>query len=332
MASPSSSRTPAAARRGGRAARQSPFFRDLASPIPSHRGGGGSRFASPAAAPPSATPPPPPLFTLDDRFAAADFSPDPTASDLLPVASSPSPRAGAGSRSPSWDRSRGKASAPGSPMDGVVEPPRKELLALPPPSSPCTPPPPTATAEAPSPVTPATEAARTEPAAPASEGKADGEEWVTVFGFSLRDTNLVLREFEKCGVILRHHSGPREGNWIHILYQHSYDARKALQKNGIQLCSGVIIGVKHIDPMHRQQLDDRLAGIKQGGFMVSLPSKSLVLKSSTGASNQLGALPRPYDPKSSTNVIRDAGRRTTGSVAAPAKSIVTNVMDLIFGI
>uniref|UniRef100_A0A452ZKK7 RRM Nup35-type domain-containing protein n=1 Tax=Aegilops tauschii subsp. strangulata TaxID=200361 RepID=A0A452ZKK7_AEGTS len=73
--------------------------------------------------------------------------------------------------------------------------------------------------EAPSPVTPATEAARTEPAAPASEGKADGEEWVTVFGFSLRDTNLVLREFEKCGVILRHHSGPREGNWIHILYQ-----------------------------------------------------------------------------------------------------------------
>nr|XP_045086187.1 protein enabled homolog [Aegilops tauschii subsp. strangulata] len=206
-----------------------------------------SRFASPAAAaPPSATPPWPPLFTLDDRFAAADFSPDPTASDLLPVASSPSPRAGAGagSRSPSWDRSRGKASAPGSPMDGVVEPPpRKELLALPPPSSPWTPPPPTATA-----VTPATEAARTEPAAPASEGKADGEEWVTLFG-------------------------------------------KALQKNGIQLCSGVIIGVKHIDPVHRQQLDDRLAGINQGGFMVSLPSKSLVLKSSTGASNQLGALP-----------------------------------------
>ncbi|KAM0879153.1 hypothetical protein ACQ4PT_034466 [Festuca glaucescens] len=325
----SSARSPAASRRGGRAARQSPFFRDLASPIPSHRGG--SRFAPSGAATPSATPPPPPLFTLDDRFAAADFSPDPTASDLLPVAAgSPSPRA-AGSRTPSWDRSR--ASAPGSPMDGVVEPPppRKEMLALPAPSSPCTPPPPTATmaTEAPSPVTPATATARTEP--PASEGKEDGEEWVTVFGFSLRDTNLVLREFEKCGVILRHHSGPREGNWIHILYQHSYDARKALQRNGIQLSSGVIIGVKHIDPTHRQQLDDRFTGLNQGGFMVSLPSKSLALKS-TGASNRLGALPRPYDPKSSTNVVRDAGRRATGSVAAPAKSIVTNVMDLIFGI
>lgn len=113
--------------------------------------------------------------------------------------------------------------------------------------------------------------------------------------------------------------------------RHSYDAQKALQKNGIQLSSGVIIGVKHIDPSHRQQLDDRFTGINQGGFMVSLPSKSLALKS-TGASNQLGALPRPYDPKSSTNVARDAGRRAAGSVAAPAKSIVTNVMDLIFGI
>uniref|UniRef100_A0A453L4Y1 Uncharacterized protein n=1 Tax=Aegilops tauschii subsp. strangulata TaxID=200361 RepID=A0A453L4Y1_AEGTS len=91
---------------------------------------------------------------------------------------------------PSWDRSRGKASAPGSPMDGVVEPPpRKELLALPPPSSPCTPPPPTATA-----VTPATEAARTEPAAPASEGKADGEEWVTVFGHGAENI-AALRRF-----------------------------------------------------------------------------------------------------------------------------------------
>ncbi|RCV16900.1 hypothetical protein SETIT_3G175400v2 [Setaria italica] len=326
MASPS--RSPAAARRG-RSARQSPFFRDLASPIPSHRGA--SRFASSAstAAAPSATPPPPPIFTLDDRYASADFSPDPTASDLLPVASSPSPRAAA-SRSPSWDRSRGRValSAPGSPMDGVVEPARKEVLALPPPASPGTPPLAT-TAEAQSSVTPAQAPVRTEPVA--NGGEAEREEWVTVFGFSIGDTNLVLREFEKCGVILRHHSGPRDGNWIHILYQRSYDARKALQKNGIQLSSGLIVGVKPIDPVHRQQLDQRLIGSNQGGFMVSLPSKSLALKS-TGSSNQLGALPRPYDPKANTNVNRDAGRRATGSVAAPAKSIVTNVMDLIFGI
>ncbi|KAF0925168.1 hypothetical protein E2562_015587 [Oryza meyeriana var. granulata] len=206
-------------RRGGGGARQSPFFRDLASPIPSHRAA--SRFASAApTATPSATPPPPPLFTLDDRVAAADFSPEPTASDLLPVASSPSPRAAAASRSPSWDRSRGRVSAPGSPMDGVVEPPRKEVLALPPPSSPGTPAPPPPAAEAQSSVTPAA---------------------VAVAAGTEQEMNAG---------------------------EHSYDARKALQKNGVQLSSGVIIGVKPIDPMHRQQLDESFTGNKQGCFMM----------------------------------------------------------------
>lgn len=37
--------------------------------------------------------------------------------------------------------------------------------------------------------------------------------------FSPIDTNAVLREFEKCGVILKHILGPRDANWMHILYQ-----------------------------------------------------------------------------------------------------------------
>jgi nuclear pore complex protein Nup53 len=113
--------------------------------------------------------------------------------------------------------------------------------------------------------------------------------------------------------------------------QRSYDAQKALQKNGIQLSSDLIVGVKPIDRVHRQQLDESFTRSNQGGFMVSLPSKSFALKS-TCASNQLDVLPRPYNAKANANVNRDAGRRATGSVAAPAKSIVTNVMDLIFGI
>jgi len=40
--------------------------------------------------------------------------------------------------------------------------------------------------------------------------------------FSPADTNLVLREFEKCGVILKHVPGPRNANWMHILYQVIY--------------------------------------------------------------------------------------------------------------
>lgn len=37
--------------------------------------------------------------------------------------------------------------------------------------------------------------------------------------FPPSDTNLVFREFEKCGVILKHVPGPRDANWMHILYQ-----------------------------------------------------------------------------------------------------------------
>jgi len=37
--------------------------------------------------------------------------------------------------------------------------------------------------------------------------------------FSPTDTNLILREFEKCGVILKHVPGPQSANWMHILYQ-----------------------------------------------------------------------------------------------------------------
>ncbi|KAF2323461.1 hypothetical protein GH714_035574 [Hevea brasiliensis] len=66
-------------------------------------------------------------------------------------------------------------------------------------------------------------------------GNLDEEEWVTVYGFSPGDTNLVLREFERCGLILKHVPGPRDANWMHILYQSRSDAQKALSKNGMQV-------------------------------------------------------------------------------------------------
>jgi hypothetical protein len=37
--------------------------------------------------------------------------------------------------------------------------------------------------------------------------------------FSPGDTNMVLQEFEKCGIVVRHVPGPRDANWMHILYQ-----------------------------------------------------------------------------------------------------------------
>ncbi|XP_077211281.1 mitotic phosphoprotein N' end (MPPN) family protein [Tasmannia lanceolata] len=314
--------------------RQSLFFRDLATPVSTHRG----KFISPGqAAAVSALwreniggtdPPPPPIFTLEDR---AEFSPEsglgdyPTSPgfmskmrtpgrdslsplksrgeastsypviDAVPMQQSPSSLwTPAKSGTPAKVAERGSA----SPVDGVVQP--GALIMLPPPR---------------------------EVARPDLERNSlpvdnlDEEEWVTVYGFSPGDTNLVLREFEKCGIMVKHVPGPRDGNWINILYQHRFDAQKALSKNGMQINGVLIVGVKPVDPVQRQFLNEKLS--TNQGFM------ALPLQQSGGsmAAGPLNASPRPHYLQTS-----DSNRRSAGAIASPAKSVVSKVMDLMFGI
>ncbi|KAK9282271.1 hypothetical protein L1049_005185 [Liquidambar formosana] len=261
--------------------RQSLFFHDLASPVSARRG----KFATPGqAAAVSALwrenfggsdLPPPPVFTLEDR---SDFSPEsgipdyPVSPEFKSELRTPAHGSGRDFSTPQKSKSEASTSyavmggqqtqhslgslswwspgksgseqdekGKGSPVEGVVQP--GALITLPPPR----------------------EVARPEiqrnhlPA-----GNLDEEEWVTVYGFSPGDTNLVLREFEKCGVILKHVPGPRDANWMHILYQNRSDAQKALSKNGMQINGVLIIGVKPLDPMQQQALNERL---NNQGFM-----------------------------------------------------------------
>ncbi|MQM08070.1 hypothetical protein Taro_040920 [Colocasia esculenta] len=448
--------------RGAKSERQTPFYRDLASPISAHRG----RFASPGqAAAVSALwrdnlgglePPPPPVFTLDER---ADFSPEnglaelPLSPDFKSETRTPSPMG----VSPSPLKSRAEVSTSsalfavesstsqqqqqtpgisswwspvkssfvdhdekgkGSPVDGVVQP--GALIMLP----------------------PLREVARPELQKNSlPTGSLDEEEWVTVYGFSPSDTNLVLREFEKFGVILKHVPGPRDANWIHILYQappahplppdaacagaiqhgprgqgellsasgvlgdhggpptgarrssqgwrqpqfifsvsiavalsdgakppllgtpmvldhprcpawcslasppdahpahpstgrstllgpNRYDAQKALSRNGTQINSVLIVGVKPLDPTERRFLDEKLDSSNHLGFMVPLPASS---GRRATVQSPLTASSRPY-VQSNTATISDGGRHAGGAIATPAKSVVSKVMDLMFGI
>ncbi|KAK6914847.1 RNA-recognition motif (RRM) Nup35-type domain [Dillenia turbinata] len=306
--------------KSGRA--QSLFFQDLASPVSARR----AKFSSPGQAAAvsalwrenfaSSDLPPPPVFTLEDR---SDFSPESGIPDypLSPEIRSESrtPTAGSGrgefstlvvknkseastsnavvggqqnQQSPLssswWSPGPGKASSDqedkgkGSPVEGVVQP--GALITLPPPR----------------------EVARPElqrNSFPA--GNLDEEEWVTVYGFFPGDTNLVLREFEKCGLILKHNRS---------------DAQKALSKNGMQINGALIIGVKPIDPMQRQALNER---INNPGFLTLPPPSSR-------SSEQMpsGATIRP-------NYLSNGGsvRQSTGAIASPAKSVVSKIMDLI---
>ncbi|RRT59310.1 hypothetical protein B296_00016861 [Ensete ventricosum] len=370
--------------RSSKADRQSPFLRDLATPVSGRRSGGGGagRFATPGQAAAvsalwrdnfvSPDPPPPPVFTLGDRV---DFSPEPAlAADLTPLspvsrtpphalyepASFSSPfkvtaePSGSGApdegfrvlRVPSGGDSGwvspGKSGGTGdrtvkgkgSPVDGIVQP--GALITLPPPR----------------------EVARPEvrrnnlPLA----GALDEEQWVTVYGyvsstnfpsilFSIGDTNLVLREFEKFGVILKHVLGPRDANWVHILYQvplyristsflfstqSRYDAQKALAKHGMQLNSVVIIGVKPIDPQQKQYLNEHLESNHNRGFMVPM-SLGSVAGSSAGRGPMAPSTWTQHKQHSSNIATSETGGQgSTKAIASPTKSALSKVMDMMF--
>ncbi|KAK9149321.1 hypothetical protein Scep_008078 [Stephania cephalantha] len=324
--------------RSSRSGGKSLFFHDLATPVSSHRG----KFTSPGQAAAvsalwrdnfgGADPPPPPVFTLEDRV---EFSPESGISDYAtPVSEQKSdlktplrdsrresatplkskyetsgsyPVMGGqqmqqSPASSSWwspGRSGGERDekGKGSPVEGVVQP--GALIALPPPREVARP-----------------EAVPQRNSLPA--GNLDEEEWVTVYGFAPGDTNLVLREFEKCGLILKHVPGPRDANWIHILYQNRFDAQKALNKNGMQINGVLIVGVKPLDPVQRQALNE---GLNNQGFTPLLPS--------TGRSLELN--PTKASTRSYYLQNSNTPQQSPGVIASPAKSVVSKIVDLMFG-
>ncbi|KAH9297129.1 hypothetical protein KI387_028811 [Taxus chinensis] len=154
-----------------------------------------------------------------------------------------------------------------------------------------------------------------------SNGTADGHGWVTVFGFTPKNTNLVLREFEKCGTILKHVSGPEGANFVHILYQNPYDVQKALQKNGVQISSSLMIGVKPMDPLQRQAFTEK----GKTAFMVLPPRSPGKVAASTSATK---ASSRPYYLQQPN----EKGQRFSGAIASPSKSTISRIVDLVFGI
>lgn len=328
--------------------RQSLLFQDLASPVSARRG----KFSTPGqAAAVSALwrenlggsdLPPPPMYTLDDR---SDFSPESGIADYS--ASSPDVRSerrtmtmttpfqssgknvvtpGKGkleaspsfsllsgqqvSGSPSWwSQSKGggggssaeqEDKGKGSPVDGVVQP--GALVTLPPPR----------------------EVARPEVQRQViPTGNVQEEEWVTVYGFSPSDTNLVLREFEKCGMIVKHVPGPRNANWMHILYQNRSDAQKALSKTGMMINGVVIVGVKPVDPIQKQALNERL---NNQGFM-PLPPPSSTRDSEFNTARGTSSRPH-YLQNGSAFSPQPSG----GAMAVPSKSMVSKFVDLMFGV
>lgn len=102
--------------------------------------------------------------------------------------------------------------------------------------------------------------------------------------------------------------------------QNRSDAQKALTKNGMQINGVLIIGVKPLDPMQRQALNERLNN--QGFMPLPLPSSRNSEASTSKAPS------RPYYLQNGNS----SARQTGGTIASPTKSLVSKVMDLMFGV
>lgn len=100
--------------------------------------------------------------------------------------------------------------------------------------------------------------------------------------------------------------------------QNRADARKALIKNGVQINGVLIIGVKPVDPMQRQTLNERL---NAQGFM-TLPPPSL------SRTPDFRASPNAQNLQNGSSGNRQS---SAGTVATPSKSVVSKIVDLMFG-
>lgn len=114
----------------------------------------------------------------------------------------------------------------------------------------------------------------------------------------------------------------------YFLVQNPYDAQKALRKNGIQLNNFLIVGVKPVDPMHREPLKEAIKKLSNGGFV---PSRPGALTSSVTL-NQSRFLARPILSKSSSTSTAGGEQHGTVSLATPSKLVVSKIMDLMFGV
>lgn len=83
----------------------------------------------------------------------------------------------------------------------------------------------------------------------------------------------------------------------------------------------LIIGVKPVDPMQRQGLNDRL---NNQGFMTLTPASS----SKNSEANGFKVSPYPYYLQNGGS----SARQSAGNMATPAKSMLSKITDLMFGV
>lgn len=135
------------------------------------------------------------------------------------------------------------------------------------------------------------------------ESPSDASCWVTVFGFPLSLSSLILQHFESDGEIVQFETD--RGNWISIRFQSPLDARKALGKNGKIIADNVMIGV-----------------IPTEKVKIPMPGRGVLLPASNNKRKDYRPTGDDYSIGSSGSVI---------APPQPRNSLFSTVSDYLFG-
>lgn len=93
------------------------------------------------------------------------------------------------------------------------------------------------------------------------------DEWVTVFGVTQNDMDLILKEFYSCGEIETSGTfgGPPTANWINIQYKTKDGARRALSRNGDLIDGRLIVGVTPLSTKDRAVIEKEVGLAQEDG-------------------------------------------------------------------
>lgn len=84
--------------------------------------------------------------------------------------------------------------------------------------------------------------------------------WITVFGFPISASSMILSHFSQCGSIIEKVFATQNGNWVHLRFTSRLECDKALNYNGKIIGQNLMIGVQYCnDPsiVGKENGDDR---------------------------------------------------------------------------
>lgn len=132
--------------------------------------------------------------------------------------------------------------------------------------------------------------------------------WITVFGFPISASSMILSHFSHCGAIIEKVFATQNGNWVHLRFTSRLECDKALNYNGKIIGQNLMIGVQYCnDPaiVGKENSDDRKE------YSLSRV-RSLTHIAYKNAQHPTDVVPSPTAPTRSSGLVNKA-------------------MDLIFG-